>query len=85
MHPLCERCLKRGDVAPAKIVHHREYVTPSNINDISIILDYNNLESLCQSCHNIIHFGEAVKLNYTFDKDGQLVPMPPIKSEGERE
>lgn len=82
MHPLCERCLKRGDVTPAKIVHHREYITSSNINDINIILDYNNLESLCQSCHNVIHFGESVELNYTFDKDGQLVPMPPSKTRG---
>ena len=77
VHPLCERCLKRGDIVPAKIIHHREYVTPLNINDVYVTLNWDNLESLCQDCHNIEHHGEHIKLDYAFDSTGQIVPLPP--------
>lgn len=75
MHPLCERCLKRGDVTPAKIVHHITYVSPSNINDPDVILNFDNFNAVCQNCHNIIHSGNQIELNYTFDSSGQPIPI----------
>ncbi|MCY4300949.1 MAG: HNH endonuclease signature motif containing protein [Aestuariivita sp.] len=47
MNPLCERC---DVVTEAKVVHHRRA-----INDGGDPWDMDNLESLCQTCHNAIH------------------------------
>lgn len=69
-HGLCERCDN-----PGKIVHHKKYITPDNINDPDITLNFNNLELLCQDCHNREHHAmtsvtvEGVK----FDSNGDLV------------
>ena len=45
--PLCEECLRHGYVRAAKLVDH---VTP--IRDGGARLDFNNLQSLCWSCHS---------------------------------
>lgn len=74
-HPLCERCLKRGDVVPAKIIHHKTYITPDNINDPDITLSWDNLQALCQDCHNIVHGEKRETLSYRFGPDGQIVPI----------
>jgi 5-methylcytosine-specific restriction endonuclease McrA len=42
---LCERCNE-----PAKIVHHKIYLTPNNIDNPDISLNLDNLEALCLSC-----------------------------------
>lgn len=47
---ICERC---GE--PAKICHHRIYINPKNVNDPDITLNVDNLECLCQDCHNKEH------------------------------
>lgn len=52
---LCEMCKK-----PGYIVHHKEELTPENINDHSITLDDSNLQYLCLECHNKVH-GIAAK------------------------
>ena len=69
---LCERCLANGEYNPAKIVHHKIYITPENINNPSIILDHNNLEALCQECHNKEHNAKN-KRRYRVDHDGNLI------------
>ena len=74
---ICERCGGVGE-----IVHHKIYLTPKNISDPNISLDWNNLELLCQECHNREHFGESeVREGLTFDENGQLVAVgsPPVK------
>lgn len=78
-HPLCERCLKLGDAVPSKIVHHKKWLTPNNINDAEVSLNWDNLESLCQDCHNIEHHGKDDALHCVFDVNGQPVPLPPEK------
>ena len=66
---VCERC-----GSPAKIVHHKKYISPGNINDISVTLDWNNLEALCQDCHNKEHFESGTTAEgLRFDRDGNLV------------
>lgn len=45
--PLCEECLKKGILIPAKVIDH---IVP--INKGGNPLDINNLQSLCSSCHN---------------------------------
>ena len=52
---LCQRCLKRGIIRPAEIVHHKIELTPENISDPEIALNLDNLESLCRDCHGEQH------------------------------
>lgn len=67
-HGICERCGK-----PAKIVHHRIWLTPDNINDPNITLNWSNLEALCQECHNAEHIGQPECADGTFfDEEGNL-------------
>ncbi|MFD2705468.1 HNH endonuclease [Salibacterium lacus] len=69
-HGLCERCGRPGD-----IVHHIEYITPENINDPDVTLSFENLELLCQICHNQEHHGEKelTRRDVMFDEEGNLV------------
>ncbi|PEB56232.1 HNH endonuclease [Bacillus pseudomycoides] len=69
---LCERC-----ESPGKIVHHKEYITPSNINNPDITLNHDNLELLCQDCHNKEHFEKYSPLRegLRFDDDGNLIQI----------
>lgn len=68
---LCERCGEPGD-----IVHHKEYITPDNINNPEITLDFNNLELLCQDCHNKEHIGNsATQEGLMFDDNGDLIKV----------
>lgn len=69
---LCERCLKKGLIVPAVIVHHKIHITPENIGDMSIILSWDNLEALCQACHNAEHFGERYERRYKVDELGRV-------------
>lgn len=55
---LCERCLKFGQYSPGEIVHHKIHLTPANIGDARITLDWNNLELLCRDCHAEEHEAE---------------------------
>lgn len=48
MFPLCERCLDRGLTVPAIDVHHIQEIDVRP----ELALDYNNLESLCKTCHS---------------------------------
>jgi len=65
----CERC---GDVAI--ICHHKTYITPENIHDPNITLNWENLESCCQTCHNLEHHsGGICQEGLTFDSKGNLI------------
>lgn len=69
VYGLCERCGESG-----LIVHHRELLTPVNINDPSVTLNWELLELLCQQCHNKEHGnGEPVAEGLRFDDEGNLV------------
>jgi len=71
-HGLCERC-----GGPGKIVHHKIYLTPQNINDPNISLNWDNLELVCQDCHNEEHHStDAVADGLMFDENGDLVDNP---------
>ena len=70
---LCERCLMRGLIVPGVIVHHKCYLTPDNIDDTSVTLNWDNLECLCQECHNREHLGERIEKRYTIGADGKVI------------
>jgi 5-methylcytosine-specific restriction endonuclease McrA len=52
---LCERCKKKGKMVPGKIVHHIKWLTDDNKNDWSISYNPNNLEYICNDCHENVH------------------------------
>lgn len=73
VHGLCERCEK-----PGYIVHHKKHITPNNINDSNITLNWDNLEYLCLDCHNEEHrFNRekkaATRNGFKFNVKGELV------------
>ena len=55
--PLCERCLLHDRVRPATDVHHQKVFGsfPTEEERWYWFLNYNNLISVCQECHNEIH------------------------------
>ena len=69
---LCERCLKRGLIVPGVIVHHKCYISPENILDPTITLNHDNLELLCQDCHNHEHFSSDPR-RYVIDVEGKVI------------
>lgn len=64
---LCEQCGR-----PGYIVHHKTHLTPQNIHDPEITLNWNNLMFLCTECHNKIH-GAQEGRKIEFDEYGNLV------------
>lgn len=70
-HGLCERCQGSG-----KIVHHKVYLTPDNINDPDVSLNWDNLELLCHDCHNKEHFKSSpTREGLMFNENGDLVQV----------
>ena len=69
---LCERCLKKGLIVPAVIVHHKIYLDANNVNDPEITTNPEHLEALCQACHNAEHFGERYERRYKVDELGRV-------------
>lgn len=75
---LCERCLERGIVRPGVIVHHLVHVTPENVGDPDVVLNWGNLQLVCRDCHAELHSGRGDR-RYTIDEFGRVdVIDPPI-------
>ena len=68
-HGLCEVCLRRGLYTPADTVHHITHITPQNINDPSVTLNFSNLLAVCRDCHAEQH---RAKRRYKVDKFGRV-------------
>lgn len=64
----CAMCFGR-----AEEVHHKQELTPKNIQDVNISLNPDNLISLCHKCHTAIT-KNSKQLEYYFDEFGQYVP-----------
>lgn len=70
---MCQIC----KMPNSSTVHHIKELTPMNIDDSSISINPDNLVTLCNRCHNLIH--DRYKHNedtqrYTFDADGNVIP-----------
>lgn len=75
---LCERCLKHGKYVLGDEVHHKIHISPSNINDPSVTLSWDNLELLCISCHQTHHHRKPIEDDgICFDEKGMIVYVPP--------
>lgn len=73
---LCERCTTPDNPVVADIVHHKVHLTPKNINDPYVTLAWDNLEALCQNCHNKEHHKKKRVARYYFGRDGKIVYPP---------
>lgn len=71
---ICERCGK-----PATICHHKRYLSPANISDPTISLNFENLEALCHDCHNKEHMTKYSKA--IFSSCGDMVGVKKSQSE----
>lgn len=74
---VCEVCHQRIGY----IVHHKEHLTPDNINDPETTLNHENLSYECKQCHDE-HEGHGIKrktngLRIVFDEEGQPIIIPP--------
>lgn len=68
-HGLCVECGKPGEE-----VHHITWLSPDNINDVSITLGEDNLILLCRNCHMNKHRKiEVTKSGLTFNENGELI------------
>lgn len=68
---LCEECFSHGLIVPGEIVHHKKPLTPLNIHDPNITLDWSNLRLLCRECHAKEH--GAHEHRYKVDEWGRVL------------
>lgn len=71
---LCEDCLKKGIYNPAEMVHHINHVTPSNIYNPEITLNFKNLKAVCRDCHAAYHSEPRA---YKIDENGNVIIKEP--------
>lgn len=71
---LCERCYAKGLVVPGEIVHHKTYLTPDNVHDNNVTLNWANLELLCRECHGAEHDKKVRR--YKVDELGRVTTAP---------
>ena len=69
---LCEPCSAQGLVVPGEIVHHKVELSPANIHDPAITLDWPNLELVCRECHAIRHAKKQSR-RYSVDDQGNIL------------
>ena len=70
---MCETCHQE----PGKIVHHKIWLSPENINDPNVSLNHKNLKYECQTCHNKEGCQKEENGRYYFGEDGQIYPVTP--------
>ena len=75
---LCEVCLAQGLYTPGVIVHHLVHLTPENIKDPTITLDWNNLQLVCRACHEKAHKRTAKRWNIDSNGCVSAIEDPPI-------
>lgn len=68
---LCERCIKPN----SKQVHHIKKLTPENIDNPEITLNEDNLEVLCDECHQLEHHQKysMTEVDLVIDDNGMVV------------
>lgn len=70
---LCEVCLANGIIKSCEIVHHKVELTPDNISDPMVSLNWNNLQCVCRDCHARLH-GKADR-RYMIDDCGRVIAL----------
>ena len=68
---LCERCYANGIIRHGDTVHHIKHITPENVSDPSITLNFDNLILLCRDCHADEHRKNDKR--YKVDEKGRII------------
>ena len=68
---LCEDCMAKGIITPGDTVHHIKHITPQNISNAMITLDWNNLRLVCRDCHAKEHSSHKDR-RYSVDENGNV-------------
>ncbi len=68
---VCEIC---GKPAVKYVVHHKIHLTPENIGDPQVSLNWDNLQLLCTECHNQLHKTKSNR-KIIFDSSGQPIAV----------
>ena len=68
---LCEACLADGIIRAGEELHHKIPLTPDNINDAYVTLNFDNLIYLCHEHHMIAHDAKHVP-RFTIDAYGKV-------------
>lgn len=71
---ICERCYKDGIIKHGEIVHHKIHITPENVHNPEITLNFANLELLCRDHHAEVH--KKQQKRFLVDTDGKIRPKP---------
>lgn len=76
---LCEDCLAKGIYTPGIIVHHIEELTPLNIENPEVTLNFGNLRLLCRECHakehEALYRARRHGQRFTVDENGNVAPL----------
>ena len=68
-HYICQECNNYGNQ-----VHHIKEITPDNITDPNITLNKDNLQLLCEECHNSKRrTHKDIEDGLKFDTNGNLI------------
>lgn len=68
---LCEVCLAKGVYRSGDIVHHKIHLSPENIADPSVSLNWDNLQLVCRDCHAQLH--DNKQRRYKLDELGRVI------------
>lgn len=68
---LCEVCLAKGIYRSGDIVHHKIHLSPENIADPSVSLNWDNLQLVCRDCHAQLH--DNKQRRYKLDELGRVI------------
>lgn len=64
--------MSKGIIRTGEIVHHKIELTPENIHDPDITLNFDNLQLLCRDCHAAVHKPEK---RFKVDELGRVIPI----------
>lgn len=63
--------MAKGLYTPGEIVHHVINLTPENINDPNVALNFDNLRLVCRRCHAEEH--KHRERRYVIDELGNVI------------
>lgn len=86
--PICQRCGRIMADTSMLIGHHKQKLTPENINNPMITLNSNNVDLICTDCHNKEHqrFGHSehkVYIVYGSPCSGKSAMVNQMKERGD--
>jgi len=76
---LCERCLSKGIYTPGVEVHHKVKLTPRNVRNPDVALNWDNLELLCKDCHMEEHHTNQHRWRVDDEGTLKIFEAPPVK------